>query len=186
MAVTKRTRFEVLRRDDYTCRYCRSKNNELTVDHVVPVSLGGTDKPDNLVACCRDCNFGKSSAAPDQSLVADVEGDVVRWAAARRRAAEKLAAHRNRYVAVHTEFLKSWMSWDKDGGYLPDDWKSSIDGWLDQGLTFSQIDAAHDIAIGKRSVRSQDVFRYMSGVLKNWLIELDEATRAELAKSKDV
>ena len=39
MAVTKRVRFEVLRRDEYTCRYCRSKENELTIDHVVPVTL---------------------------------------------------------------------------------------------------------------------------------------------------
>lgn len=40
MAVSKRTRFEVLRRDDFTCRYCRSKDSELHVDHVTPVSLG--------------------------------------------------------------------------------------------------------------------------------------------------
>lgn len=32
MAVSKRTRFEVLRRDDYTCRYCRSRENALTID----------------------------------------------------------------------------------------------------------------------------------------------------------
>ena len=40
MAVSKRTRFEVLRRDNFTCRYCRSTDNELTVDHVTPVALG--------------------------------------------------------------------------------------------------------------------------------------------------
>ena len=78
MAVSKRTRFEVLRRDDFTCRYCRSKDHELTVDHVVPVALGGTDKPDNLVAACRDCNAGKSSTPPDTALVSDVEADAVR------------------------------------------------------------------------------------------------------------
>ena len=73
MAVTKRTRFEVLRRDNYTCRYCRSTENELTIDHVVPVALGGTDDPDNLVACCRDCNAGKSSTSPGAELVANIE-----------------------------------------------------------------------------------------------------------------
>jgi hypothetical protein len=31
MAVSKRTRFEVLRRDNYTCRYCRSAENSLRV-----------------------------------------------------------------------------------------------------------------------------------------------------------
>lgn len=39
MAVTKRTRFEVLRRDNYTCRYCHATDNPLTVDHVVPRAL---------------------------------------------------------------------------------------------------------------------------------------------------
>ena len=39
MAVTKRTRYEVMRRDNFTCRYCRSTEGELTVDHVTPVAL---------------------------------------------------------------------------------------------------------------------------------------------------
>lgn len=64
MAVTKRTRFEVLRRDNYTCRYCRSTDGALTVDHVTPRSLGGSDDPSNLVACCDGLHseFGKAHA----------------------------------------------------------------------------------------------------------------------------
>lgn len=31
-------------------------------------------------------------------------------------------------------------------------------------------------------IRSADMFRYMAGILKNFMVELDEATRAELAK----
>lgn len=71
MAVTKRTRFEVLRRDDHTCQYCGAKapDVKLTIDHVMPVSLGGDDKPGNLVTACRDCNAGKSSITPDSPLV---------------------------------------------------------------------------------------------------------------------
>ncbi|MGC7224589.1 HNH endonuclease, partial [Mycobacteroides abscessus subsp. massiliense] len=44
MAVTKRLRYEVLRRDNYSCRYCGRSAPEvkLTVDHVVPVALGGS------------------------------------------------------------------------------------------------------------------------------------------------
>ena len=57
MAVSKRVRYEVLRRDNYACRYCGAtagSGAQLVVDHVMPVSLGGTDDPTNLVACCRD------------------------------------------------------------------------------------------------------------------------------------
>src|SRR5690606_40826449 len=51
----------------------------LTIDHVLPVALGGSDDPSNLVAACRDCNAGKSSAAPDAETVAEVEVDSARW-----------------------------------------------------------------------------------------------------------
>lgn len=70
MAVSKRLRYEVLRRDKQTCQYCgaRAPQTPLTVDHVVPRTLGGSDQPDNLVAACFDCNAGKSSSRPDDAL----------------------------------------------------------------------------------------------------------------------
>lgn len=63
MAVSKRLRYEVLRRDNHTCRYCGATAPDvpLRVDHVTPVALGGTDTPDNLVTACEPCNSGKSS-----------------------------------------------------------------------------------------------------------------------------
>ena len=41
MAVSKRLRYEILRRDNHTCRYCgeSAPDVKLTIDHVVPVSL---------------------------------------------------------------------------------------------------------------------------------------------------
>lgn len=54
-------RFDVLARDEYTCRYCGRKAPDvvLHVDHIVPVARGGTNEPANLVTACRDCNEGK-------------------------------------------------------------------------------------------------------------------------------
>lgn len=54
-------RFTVLERDGFACRYCGRRPPEvaLEVDHVLPKSRGGTDDPENLAACCRDCNSGK-------------------------------------------------------------------------------------------------------------------------------
>jgi 5-methylcytosine-specific restriction endonuclease McrA len=56
------TRFKVLERDNFTCRYCGGKSPDvvLDVDHIVPVRDGGTDDLDNLVSACVDCNTGKS------------------------------------------------------------------------------------------------------------------------------
>ena len=60
-ALPSRMRFMVLRRDNYTCRYCGRKapSVELHVDHVEPWSVVREHKLDNLVAACRDCNLGK-------------------------------------------------------------------------------------------------------------------------------
>lgn len=59
------TRWHVLARDGFTCRYCGARAGqvgvELAVDHVISVKDGGDDHPDNLVTACRRCNGGKSS-----------------------------------------------------------------------------------------------------------------------------
>lgn len=54
-------RFDVLLRDDFTCRYCglKAPHTELEVDHVIPVTLGGKATMENGVTACRECNRGK-------------------------------------------------------------------------------------------------------------------------------
>lgn len=74
--IPKRLRFEVLRRDDFTCRYCGQQPPavKLEADAVVPESLGGSHKdPTNLVAACEACNRGKGSATLDAPVLADVD-----------------------------------------------------------------------------------------------------------------
>lgn len=51
-------RAHVLRRDGNVCHYCGAPATE--VDHVVPVSRGGSHKLHNLVAACHDCNANKN------------------------------------------------------------------------------------------------------------------------------
>lgn len=60
--VSARTRFEILKRDNFTCQYCGRKAPDVTLecDHIHPVSRGGSDDFDNLIAACWECNSGKS------------------------------------------------------------------------------------------------------------------------------
>ena len=62
MAISKKVRFEVFKRDEFTCRYCGQKppGVVLEVDHVNPRASGGGDEEVNLVTSCFDCNRGKS------------------------------------------------------------------------------------------------------------------------------
>ena len=67
MAVSKRKRFEVFKRDQFTCQYCWRQPPAvvLEADHVVAVSAGGPDDIHNLVTACFDCNRGKSNVPLD-------------------------------------------------------------------------------------------------------------------------
>ncbi len=62
-ALSVRTRFEIFKRDGFTCRYCNRTTPDvvLEIDHVVPVAEGGTDDPLNLVTACWECNSGKAA-----------------------------------------------------------------------------------------------------------------------------
>ncbi len=64
-AVGKRKRFEVFKRDDFTCGYCGQRPPAviLEVDHIEAVSSGGDNQMANLITACRDCNRGKSDVS---------------------------------------------------------------------------------------------------------------------------
>lgn len=61
-AVSSRTRFEVFKRDAFTCQYCGSQAPDviLHLDHVIAVANGGDNDITNLVTACSACNGGKS------------------------------------------------------------------------------------------------------------------------------
>ena len=79
MAISKRRRFQVLERDGFRCRYCGTSGtaNQLHVDHVMPVSRGGTDDMSNLVASCHACNLGKGALLLKSGIEANEEPSLV-------------------------------------------------------------------------------------------------------------
>ena len=61
-SLSKKTRFEVFKRDGFACQYCGAHPPSaiLECDHIQPVAGGGSNQIDNLVTACFDCNRGKS------------------------------------------------------------------------------------------------------------------------------
>lgn len=62
---SKRLRFQVLARDEFTCRYCGASPRKdasvtLHIDHIIPWSKGGKTTLSNLQTLCATCNLGKS------------------------------------------------------------------------------------------------------------------------------
>jgi hypothetical protein len=91
------TRENLYKRDNYTCVYCGlNKRDQLTIDHLIPVSKGGKDTWENWVTACRSCNSEKSNL------------DVEEWAK------EVPRPYRPHYLMLVNKNL---------GQPVPDDWK---------------------------------------------------------------
>jgi HNH endonuclease len=67
----------VAARGQYCCEYCRTQArysaDSLTVDHIIPRSLGGSMTADNLALCCHGCNQHKSK----RTVIADPVTDTL-------------------------------------------------------------------------------------------------------------
>ena len=60
-SISKKIRFEVFKRDAFTCQYCgrTAPDVVLEVDHINPIANGGSNDLMNLITSCHDCNRGK-------------------------------------------------------------------------------------------------------------------------------
>jgi 5-methylcytosine-specific restriction endonuclease McrA len=65
----KFTRLNIFTRDGWKCQYCGEKfeSEELTFDHVVPVSQGGKKSWENIATACVECNSHKEGRTPQQA-----------------------------------------------------------------------------------------------------------------------
>jgi hypothetical protein len=186
MAVSKRLRYEILRRDSNTCRYCGAKAPDvpLRVDHVTPVALGGGDDPTNLATSCEPCNAGKSSATVDSAVVADVAEDALRWSAAMKQAANDLRAQMQPKLAYRAAFEAVWNEWTWEHGGkrkpfdLPINWKSSIDTFREAELPVEVWPDIVEKAMTNKTVRADNTFRYCCGIAWRMVRELQDRARA--------
>ncbi len=67
--LSKRVRFEIFKRDSFTCRYCgaQAPTVVLEIDHIEPVAKGGSNHALNLITSCSGCNRGKSDRRLDDN-----------------------------------------------------------------------------------------------------------------------
>ena len=63
------TNVALFARDQHLCLYCGRDHyrQQLTRDHVVPLSQGGRDSWENVVAACFQCNSRKGGRTPQQA-----------------------------------------------------------------------------------------------------------------------
>lgn len=77
--IKKSVRFEVFKRDSFTCQYCGRQAPEavLHIDHIDPIAKGGTNDILNLITACDSCNMGKGvRELSDDSVIMKQKGQL--------------------------------------------------------------------------------------------------------------
>lgn len=96
----KLSRREIFARDSFTCQYCGTRSNDLTIDHVVPRSRGGQHTWTNVVTACRSCNHRKGGKSLQEArLRLDCQPD-------EPRAGMYYMIERRVNAALHDDWLK--------------------------------------------------------------------------------
>lgn len=173
--MSKRLRFEIFKRDAFTCQYCgrRPPDVVLEVDHIHPVAAGGDNDEMNLISSCDDCNRGKAAKVLTERIIRP-DADL------RYLEAQQELAEAKRFLAVKAELdqcrrlliaeiQRHWHRVLSTGDDVPAD--QPIMQWL-SFYTPEQIITAIDRsapAINGRPwtfKRFDNYIRYVSGVLR--------------------
>lgn len=189
----KRLRFEIFKRDKFTCVYCGRTPPAvvLEVDHMDPVAGGGGDEPSNLFTACHDCNAGKSDR-PLRDALPQVRAEdtaLLQEKVEQMRAFREWRTQYDRELKL--ELNEVWQAWiDAFGGYLDDEGTYHSDrvsfptdkavlGYLEQ-LSIAEIVDAVNVAEWKKrkeGLYSAEVVRYFYGVLRGKARRSDEERR---------
>lgn len=140
--VGKKTRFEVFKRDSFTCQYCGAKAPDvlLQVDHIKPVSKGGGNDLLNYVTACEACNNGKGARLLDDSSVVERQRAQLAALSERRDQLQMMIEWRDGLEAIKADTVSLISDRvEERGGFPPNEnGKSHIRKWLKR-FSFDEV-----------------------------------------------
>lgn len=165
-SISKKIRFEIFKRDGFCCQYCGSHPSEsilLEIDHIHPISQGGTNEMDNLIAACFDCNRGKGAV-----LLSSVPQSLSEKAKiAQEREAQIIGYYEILETIKERKYKELWAvaqvfidRFNEDG--IERARMASIRRFLDQ-LNYHEVMDAMEIA-AERFYSKHSVFSYFCGI----------------------
>lgn len=167
--ISKGLRFEVFKRDRFTCVYCGAHPPavKLHIDHVTAVANGGTNDIDNLVAACEGCNLGKSATPLDAvpMSMADKAADVREREEQLAGYAEVMEAKRDRLEGETWRIAETLDPGCSKRGFNRADLKS-ISQFIERIGLYEVLDAA-EMTAARKSRFSVAAFRYFCGICWN-------------------
>lgn len=145
--VSKKMRFEVFKRDKFTCQYCGAKAPEVVLhaDHIRPVADGGDSDILNLVTACAACNGGKGARLLDDSSAVERQRVQIEELEDRREQLEMMLAWRDQAQSEAVDVVDAISERIADrGGFYPNEsGKADIRKWLKK-FTLAELLAALD------------------------------------------
>lgn len=173
-SMSKSLRFEVFKRDGFRCVYCGATplQKALRVDHVEPVSGGGSDSPANLATACFDCNAGKAARRLDDTRLGI--GDPAAALEHAEQIRDFLAAQREIEEAGRAASDVLAEEWERQLGPMSQEMFDRVPKLLREWPYEKLVEA---MRITARRMGVLDVFdyrgavkqqKYFHGILRNW------------------
>lgn len=165
--ISKKIRFEVFKRDKFTCQYCGRTIPDVTlhVDHIKPVAKGGKNDIMNLITSCSDCNLGKGARELSDDSVVKKQQKQIQELADRNEQLEMLLKWREELQSFESKEIdivnskigdmSAWMANDIGKAKLKD---------LIKRFSIQVVLDAVDIAFDK----------YYDGSEKSWQVAFDK------------
>ncbi len=185
MTVSLKLRFEVFKKNDFTCQYCGRKTPEviLELEHIIPISKGGTDELDNLTTSCFECNRGKGASLLDTILKdRDIHDETILLAEREFQLAEynyikkKIRNRENEEIEeLKNHFADQFHR--NEWGYAMGEFPSSIVHQCLKTMSYIDIFELIDIAVSITSRDSKGDYhtvaaaKYLTAILRNKLRE---------------
>jgi CRISPR/Cas system Type II protein with McrA/HNH and RuvC-like nuclease domain len=166
-SLSKKVRFEIFKRDGFTCVYCGNTPPSvvLEVDHIEPVSKGGDDSMENLITSCFDCNRGKRDVPLDQippSLSESIE--VIKEREEQLKSYRRLLTNiKRRKTRDANDIEKIFMEAYPDKALTDKFKKVSMARFLNS-LPKNSVEEAMILAISKIRYDPEDCVKYFCGV----------------------
>lgn len=148
IAISKKIRFEVFKRDGFKCQYCGMSAPDviLHVDHIQPISKNGTNELFNLITSCIDCNLGKSNNELSDSTIVKKQIDELQKINERREQIEMIFEWRKSIQDLDIETVLKIVDYIEkkfpiSGFTIKPEFYKTIKSWLNNNTLTDILDS---------------------------------------------
>jgi hypothetical protein len=166
--ISKKLRFEIFKRDNFTCQYCSSKPPKapLEVDHIIPVKSGGTNDVENLITACFDCNRGKGARELLMMPLSTIEkADRMKIAQEQFNQYKRILNREKKIINGQIDSICNIYSSCFEDWSLTERFRLQIKQFISQ-IGFEQVEEAMEISCSKIT-DPRDATKYFCGIVWN-------------------